>query len=253
MVSRFMIIAVMTLVPILSAAAPITAKEIVRRFDQQMRGRTSTGEMSMTIVTPEWKRTMRMRFWESADDDKSFVRVLSPAKDRGTSSLKLGNNMWTYLPAIERSMKIPPSMMQQGWMGSDFTNDDLVKSSSIVDDYVHAITDTVTIDGMKAYVITLDPKEEAAVVWGRIVVYARDGDYLPLREEFYDEDSVLVRKMDFTGFQKMGGRIVPTVMTLVPLTEDKKGHMTTMRYHSLRFNTKIRKSVFTRANLERAR
>ena len=236
-----------------ASAQVMTAREIIRRGDRQMRGETSRGEMEMSITTPDWQRTMRMQFWESATDDKAFVRVLSPARDRGTASLKLGNEMWTYMPSIERSMKIPPSMMLQGWMGSDFTNDDMVKSSSIVDDYTHTLVDTVDIDGQTCYVVELIPDEEAAVVWGKILYYVRGTDYLPVREDFYDEDNVLVRRMDCSEFQEMGGRVIPTVMTLTPLTEDKEGHTTTMRYLSIEYDVNIRSSVFSRANLERSR
>jgi len=236
-----------------SAAETLTAREMIRRADEQMRGTTSQGEAEMTIITPEWRRTMTMRFWEDARGDKAFVRILSPAKDRGTATLKLGNEIWTYMPSIERSMKIPPSMMHQGWMGSDFTNDDMVKSSSVVDDYEHSLTDTTQLDGETVYVITMVPKEEAAVVWGKIVYYARTTDYLPLREDFYDEDSVLVRRMTLTEFRQMGGRVIPMLMTLTPLTEEKKGHETIFRYFSIEFNANISESVFTRANLERAR
>ena len=231
----------------------VTAREIVQRGDQQMRGRTSRGEFEMSITTPDWQRAMRMEFWESSEDDKAFVRVLSPARDRGTASLKLGNEMWTYLPSIERSMKIPPSMMLQGWMGSDFTNDDMVKSSSIVDDYTHSIVDTVEVGTERCYVVQLVPTEEAAVVWGKILYYARTTDYLPVREDFYDEEDTLVRRMDLSEFQEMGGRVIPAVMTLTPLTEDKQGHSTTMRYLSIEYDVNIRSSVFTRANLERSR
>lgn len=234
-------------------ASALTAQEMIERAEQRMRGETSHGTMEMVVITPEWRRTMRMEFWEDTDDDKAFVRVLAPQKDRGTASLKLGNEMWTYMPSIERSMKIPPSMMQQSWMGSDFTNDDMVNSSSIVEDYYHEITDTTTMGGTTVYEITLTPKEEAAVVWGSIVDYAREEDYLPLRQDFYDEDGNLVRKMTFTDFREMDGRVIPSEMTLVPLTEEDEGDTTIMRWVDIDFNVDINPRVFTRANLERSR
>jgi len=251
--SRTRILVCATLVAAVGVAWALTAKQIIERADQQMRGDTSHGTMEMEVITPDWHRTMRMEFWEDTDGDKAFVRVLAPQKDRGTASLKLGNEMWTYMPEIERSMKIPPSMMQQSWMGSDFTNDDMVKSSSIVDDYYHEITDTTTMGGMQVYEVTLTPKEEAVVVWGAIVYYAREGDYLPLRQDFYDEDGNLVRKMFFEDFRSIGGRVIPAEMTLVPLTEEDEGDTTIMRWVDIDFNVDISSRVFTRANLERAR
>jgi len=230
----------------------LTALEMVRLAEEQMRGETSHSEVEMTVITPEWQRTMRLEVWEAKRDEKAFVRVLAPAKERGTASLKLGNEMWTYIPSIERSMKIPPSMMMQSWLGSDFTNDDMLKASSL-DDYEHALTDTTELDGQTAYVITSIPKPDAPVVWGKIVYYARLGDYLPIRQEFYDEDGNIVRRMDLSEFKRMGGRVIPTVYTLVPLTEETTGHQTTLTIHSAAFNVNISESIFTRANLERTR
>ncbi len=235
------------------AALALTAREMIDQADQQMRGDTSRGTMEMVVITPEWRRTMRMDFWEDAEDDNAFVRVLAPQKDRGTASLKIGNEMWTYMPEIERSMKIPPSMMHQSWMGSDFTNDDMVKSSSIVEDYHHEITDTTTIDGTLTYEVTLTPKDDAVVVWGSIVYYAREGDYLPVRQDYYDEDRNLVRMMEFGGFRETDGRVIPSEMMLVPLTEDDEGDTTIMRWLDIEFNVDINPRVFTRANLERSR
>ena len=236
-----------------AGAEPLTAQEIVRRADALMRGTTSQGESEMTIITPEWSRTMRMRFWDDSGGDRAFVRILEPAKDRGTATLKLGEQLWTYLPSIERSIKIPPSMMMQGWMGSDFTNDDMVKGSSYVHDYDHTLTDTTDIDGQEVYEITSIPHEEAAVVWGRIVYYARTSDYLPVREDFYDEDSLLVRRMEFSQFREVGGRVIPTHHVIIPLTQEKRGHRTIYRLLSIDFDVRIGGNVFSRANLERPR
>ncbi len=236
-----------------AGAEQLTARDIVNRAEVQTRGTTSYGEAEMTIENPDWTRTMRMRIWDDRDGDKAFVRILSPVKDRGTATLKLGETLRMYLPSIERSMKIPPSMMMQGWMGSDFTNDDMVKASSYVDDYVHTITDTTAIRDQEVFEITSIPREEAAVVWGKVVYYARTVDYLPVRQVYYDEDSVLVRRMELSEFREMGGRIIPTVQEIIPLTEEKEGHRTTYRIISMEFDIRIRPNVFTRANLERPR
>jgi len=237
---------------IASAAGPLTAVDVMQRADALMRGTMSEGEMEMTVVTPDWRRTMRMRFWEDSRDDRMFVRVLAPAKDRGTASLKLGNEMWMYLPSIERSMKIPPSMMMQSWLGSDLTNDDIVKESSYKD-YDHTFLDTTVIDGQRAYVIQSIPKPDAPVVWGKIITYARTSDYLPLRQDYYDDDGQLVRRMTYSDFRRMGGRTIPATYRLVPLTADRRGHETTLRILSMTFDRPIPGDTFTRANLERAR
>ena len=136
-----------------AAGESLTVKEMIARADEQMRGEQAQGVYEMTIVTPHWKRTLRMRFWEDVENDRAFVRVLFPAKEAGSASLKIGNEMWTYLPSVERSLKIPPSMMTQSWMGSDFTNEDLVNADDYVEEYTHACVDTVVVDSQRVYVI----------------------------------------------------------------------------------------------------
>jgi hypothetical protein len=129
------------LVPLLSVLAEelIDGKEIIRRMDELIRGETGMGIYEMTIKDPRWERTLKLRVWETRKDKKTFIRILSPPKEKGIGTLKIGLEMWNYLPRVERTIKIPPSMMMQPWMGSDFTNDDLVKESSIVEDYIHRV------------------------------------------------------------------------------------------------------------------
>jgi hypothetical protein len=236
-----------------AAGESLTVKEMIARADEQMRGEQAQGVYEMTIVTPHWKRTLRMRFWEDVENDRAFVRVLFPAKEAGSASLKIGNEMWTYLPSVERSLKIPPSMMTQSWMGSDFTNEDLVNADDYVEEYTHACVDTVVVDSQRVYVIESIPKPEAPVVWGKVRYYARTGDFLPVRQEFYDEDGHLVRRMIFSDFREMDGRMIPALYTVEPLTEEKAGHRTLMRIEDMKFDVDLSRRIFTRANLERTR
>jgi outer membrane lipoprotein-sorting protein len=141
-------------------------RELVERVETLLWGKTLQGEFEMTIATPRWQRTLALRAWMERPK-RSFIRILAPAKEKGIGSLRIGAEMWNYLPNIERTIKIPPSMMLQPWMGSDFTNDDLVKQSSAVDDYTQRILRTETADGAAAYVVEALPRPDAAVVWGR--------------------------------------------------------------------------------------
>ena len=235
------------------ATADLTARQWIARGEAQMRGHAAIGVYEMTIITPDWERTLKMRFWEDVDADRAFVRVLSPAREAGSASLKLGDEMWTYLPSVERSMKIPPSMMAQSWMGSDFTNDDLVNGDDVVEQYEHAFTDTTQLDGETVYEITSVPRADAPVVWGRIRAWVRAVDALPVRQDFYDEDDVLVREMELTDIREMDGRRVPTRWVVRPRTEDKEGHVTTLRILEMDFDASIPADTFTRRNLERRR
>jgi outer membrane lipoprotein-sorting protein len=230
------------------------AEKIIRQVDDLMRGKTQYAKIKMTVNNPDWPTPYiyNMESW-SEGTEKAFIRILSPAKDSGITFLKIGTEMWQYLPKIDRVMKIPPSMMLGSWMGSDFTNDDLVKESSIVDDYTAALTGTET-DGVNGEIIIIElkPRPEAAVVWGKLVYKIRQRDMMPLSVDFYDEDSIAIRRMLYEKVKTSGGRTIPTVMRIVPLEEDKKGRETVLEMTDLIWDKSIKPSVFSKRNLKNA-
>jgi outer membrane lipoprotein-sorting protein len=234
------------------------ATDIVRRADQHVRGESSRAELFMKMVRPDWTREMGLKFW-SKGNDYALILVTSPARDRGTTCLLRGDEVWNYRPDIDRVIKLPPSMMSQSWMGTDFTNDDLVRESSIVEDYYHEIVGdtflvvdtTVTGGGRRAWEIRLTPKPEAAVVWGEIRLWIGQEHYLQLHAEYYDEDSDLVNVMEMSQIQEMGGRLMPTKMVMRPV--DKEGHRTIMQYEEIEFNIDIDESFFSQQNMKRVR
>ncbi len=227
-----------------------SAREIIKKADKLMRGDTEQGVYQMIVVRPTWQRSMRFKFW-SEGDDKFFIHILEPAKDRGINFLRIKNEMWQYIPKINRTIKIPPSMMLQSWMGSDFTNDDLVKESSLVDDYTHTLVGHDTIRGFEAYKIELKPKEKAAVVWDRIIEWIRVDDYVPLKAQYFNERGELVRTLVFNEIKKMDDRVIPTRMELIE--EKKPGRKTILILEKVKFNRAIRSSIFTLHYLKRAR
>ena len=229
----------------------IDAKEIIRRMDLLLRGDTSFGIYEMTITDPNWKRSLKLKVWEVSKDKKTFIRILSPHKEKGIGTLKIKNEMWNYLPRVERIIKIPPSMMMQSWMGSDFTNDDLVKESSIIDDYFHKVLREERFKGFDAYRVELLPKPDAPVVWGKIVTMVRKGDFVPLQHEFFNERGELIRVMTFSDIRKVGGRTLPTYWEMVPLK--KKGKKTALKLIDIKFDLPLKRSIFTMKNLKKVR
>lgn len=225
-----------------------TATEIIRRADQNMRGESSQAEMVMTIVRPTWQRSVSMKAW-SKGNDYSLVYIMAPARDAGTAFLKRKNEIWNWVPNLGRTIKMPPSMMMQSWMGSDFTNDDLVKESSSVDDYTHRLLGASTIEGVDCYKIELIPIENAAIIWGKVLVWISKKEYLQLRAEFYDEKNKLINIMTGSEVKTFDGRKIPSKMEMIPV--DKKGHKTIMEYKNLRFNQAIKDDFFSVANLRR--
>lgn len=240
----------MFLIAISSFAQDITALDIVKEADDKLRGEYSQGEIKMSIIRPDWKREMTMKSWSSGDD-YSLILVTGPARDKGTAFLKREREMWNWQPTIDRVIKMPPSMMSQSWMGSDFTNDDLVKQSSIVVDYNHEITGEAILEDRKCWEITLMPKEEAAVVWGKVKIWVSQKEFLQLKTEFYDEDDYLVNTMYGKKIGKIGGRILPLIMEVVPA--DEEGHMTKIEYLSLNFDKPIKDNFFSVQSMKRVR
>ena len=224
---------------------------IIDRVDRLLRGDSSRGVMTMEVVTENWDRSMTMEVW-SLGTDYSLVRVESPRREAGTATLKAENDIWNYLPKVDRSIKIPASMMGGSWMGSHFTNDDLVKESRLIEDYdVEIAFEGDDGDGAAVWDFVLTPKPEAPVVWGSIEYRIRQRDHMPLWTKFYDEDGELARTMEHSAFTDFGGRLVPAVMNMLPA--DKPGERTTMRYDDLEFDIDVERSFFSLRNLQRGR
>lgn len=228
----------------------LSAKEIVQKADAKSRGDYSTGEITMTIVRPTWTREMTMKSW-SRGADYALILVVAPARDKGTAFLKREQEIWNWQPTIDRTIKLPPSMMMQSWMGSDFTNDDLIKESSIVEDYSQKLLGSETVDGRECYKIELTPKEDAAVVWGKILSWIDKKDFMQLKVEFYDEDGYLVNTMYGKNVKELGGRLLPSKMEVIPA--DEPGNKTIVEYLSLDFDTPIEASFFSIQNLKRVK
>jgi outer membrane lipoprotein-sorting protein len=229
-------------------AEGLSPKEILDRVDDLFRGQASYGHLTMTIATENWRRSLDLEFW-SQGRDKSLIRILAPQKEKGTATLRVGNDIWNYLPKVNRTIKLPSSMMSSSWMGSHFTNDDLVRESRMADDYTYEITFDGERDGQKVTEITCLPKPEAAIVWGKVLIAVRDSDYLPLDTKYYDEDLKLARTMVFSDLGDLGGRRLPRLMTVIPA--DKPGEKTEMAYRDLAFDPPLAADTFSLRSLTR--
>jgi outer membrane lipoprotein-sorting protein len=244
----FLLIYLFFPLPAVAQQKELSALDIIKKVDQLLRGDSAHSIMEMTIINPRWKRTLKMESWERGRKE-SLVRILAPKKEEGVGSLKIDYQMWNYLPRVERIIKIPPSMMMSSWMGSDFTNDDLVKESSIVEDYSHTLLGTVDLDGTDAFKIEAIPKPEAPVVWGKLYFFVREKDYVPLRQEYFSESGELVRYLNFSDIKRMGERLLPTVWEMVPL--NKKGKKTIVNLIQIQFDLPLKDELFTLRNLKK--
>lgn len=220
-----------------AAAEEPTIEELLDATDDVNRGASSTTTIEMQVKTKRYERTMSMEAW-SRGEENSLIRILSPAKDAGTTTLKVDDDMWNYIPKVDRTMKIPPGMMSGSWMGSHFSNDDLVKSNRLTDNFTYV--NEGVVDGV--YTITCTAKPDAPVVWGKVVVKVRE-DLIPVEVAYYDEDGELARTMAFSDVKEMGGKLFPATMTLIPA--DKPDEFTRVTTTKAEFDVEIDDRTFT--------
>ncbi len=226
----------------------LKAERIMSYIDDLWRGDSSRAKLTMTVHTEHWSRTLKMKAW-SLGKDYSLIRILSPKKEAGTATLKYGNKIFNYLPKTDRTIKITSGMMMGSWMGSHFTNDDLVKESRFSEDYTFEVLFEGLRDGREIWEIQLLPKPDAAVVWGKIIFSITQKDFLPLQSIYFDEDGNRIRTMRFSGAKRMGNRLIPAIMRLTP--DDGSGEYTELIYDSLEFNIGLKKAFFSLRNLKK--
>jgi outer membrane lipoprotein-sorting protein len=232
-------------------AQTLSATDIVRKADDKFNGeKSSIMVMTMTIIRPTWKRTVELKNW-SMGNDYALTLITAPARDIGQSFLKRGTEMWSWNPSISRLIKLPPSMMSQGWMGSDYTNDDILKESSVVNDYTHEIIGEENVEGRDCYQIKMVAKEDAAVVWGHQIRWIDKKDFLFMKGELYDEDGILVRTETGSDIKSMDGRIIPARIELMPA--DEPGNKTILQITDIKFNMPIQESFFSQQNMKKVR
>lgn len=222
-------------------AAEPTIEELLTATDDVTRGQSSDATVEMHVKTAAYERTMKMRI-QAQGTEKTLIRILEPAKDAGIATLKVDQNIWNYLPKVDRTMKVPAGMMSGAWMGSHFSNDDLVKENRLSEDFTATLTSKPGQNPENVYVITLVPKPDAAVVWGSIVAKVR-ADKLPVQIEYKDEKGTTMRTMKFSDYKTLDGRMVPAKMTLVPA--DKPQEFTEFSYLALDFDVTLPESTFT--------
>lgn len=225
-----------------------TIEELLVAADDAQRGDSSEAVMAMEVKTSRYTRSMKMKAL-SKGTENSLVTILEPAKDAGVSTLKVGDNLWNYLPKVDRTMKVPAGMMSGSWMGSHFSNDDLVRESRLSEDFTAKFTQKPSEEKPEqSYVIELIPKPDAPVVWGKVVAQIST-DRVPEQFTYFDEKGNLVRTMAFADVQEIDGRKVPMSMTLTPA--DKPGEYTKMHYDALKFDIELSDRTFTLESLKR--
>jgi outer membrane lipoprotein-sorting protein len=242
------VVASLFAVPLASPAA-VDPATVVKQAIDYWRGGSSYAEIEMTVHRPEWQRISVMRAWTRGEKD-SLVRFVEPARDAGSATLKVGDDMWIFTPKLNRVVKLPFSMMAQSWMGSDFSYNDLAKSDQIVHDFTHRLLATERQDGHTVYVIESTPRPSAPVIWGKEVLRVRD-DHVLLEETFFDQDGKPVKRLQATKIGPLGGRVYAIGMRMEEV--DEAGHWTEITYRRADFSVALPDGLFTLSNLRNPR
>ena len=231
-------------------AQTLSATQIVKRADDNRRGNNSCSEMKMIVIRPTWTREIGIKSWAKGTE-YSLTLITSPAKDKGQVFLKRGKDLWNWQPSISRMIKMSSSVMGQSWMGSDFTNDDMVRESSTVNDYTHKLEKTEKVREFDCYKIILTPKETAAVVWGKVITWISITDFVEIKTEFYDEDNELVNTMNSYDVKSYGNRKLASRMEIIPA--EKPNQKTVMVVEKYDFDIAIDDSFFSQQNMQRVK
>ncbi len=224
------------------------AARILSKIDDMWRGKSSRGLMAMKVKTQNYTRELELRIW-SQGKEKSLVIIESPLREKNTATLKSGPNIYSYLPKTDRTIRLTSGMMVGNWMGSHFTNDDLVKESRMSDDYNAIITFEGNQKGNEVIEFTLFPKPNAAVVWGKIIITAKSDGFIPIHSKYYDEDMALSRTMAFSNIKSIGGRMIPATLRVIP--KEKTNEFTELTYKEMEFDIDLPSGFFSIARLRR--
>jgi len=225
----------------------LSALEIVTQAENKSRGESAHSEMTMTIVRPTWQRSISMKVW-SKGRDFALIKITEPAKDKGTGFLKRNKELWNWVPAIDRMIKMSSSVMGQSWMGSDFTNDDMVRESSMVTDYTPKLLGEEEVRGYRCYKIELLPLPDAPVVWGKVIVWIDKEMFNFIRQQNMDENFELAQTMENYDFKQFGDRLLPSRMEMTPA--DKSGQKTIITISKAQYNIPMQESFFSQQNVK---
>ena len=195
----------------------------------------------MTIHRPTWERTSRLTAWTRGRED-ALIRFTSPARDAGNATLKQGERMWTYTPKLNRTIRLPFSLMSQSWAGSDFSYNDLSRTDNLLHQYQLELTDQRADGDRTIYTIEAIPHDDAPVVWGKEQLVLRD-DYVLLEQTFFDQDLAPLKKMETLEVGELGGRVMGTKMRMFEI--GKEDSYTELEYNAAEFDLQIDDQKFT--------
>jgi hypothetical protein len=222
-------------------------KEILANTDKLWVGEASEAQLSMNVKTANYSRTLELKYWVKGKKN-TMVLITSPKKEKGTVTLKINDDMYNYLPKVARTVKVSSALRGGSWMGSHFTNDDLIRATLLNDSYDATVLNKSTQNKKSVWKIQLIPKKNTPTPWGKIVLELNHTDNLPMKQQYYDEDKKLVRTITYSNVKKMGDRQVPTIIKVIP--ESKKGEYTQLTYKKIDYSVKLNDDFFSLTRIE---
>lgn len=236
--------------PLVKADGSLDLDVAVKYFEDLYRSDSSVSEASMTVRRPRQERTLKMTIWTEGMD-KSLVLIEDPPREAGTATLKVDQNLWNYLPRIKRTIRIPPSMMLSSWMGSDLTNDDMVREASFSEDYTYELVGKSTEP--EGWLLRFTAKAGAVGLWKRFDLVVSPDGRVPIHSAWYDRKDELARVMDWSNVQTVDGKRIPMTLRITPKDQDEAGHETVIEYARIDFGVELPSGTFSLSRLERQR
>ena len=231
-------------------AQMVDATAVVRKATEKVEGESLVSEVTMQVIRPGWQNEVRLKSW-SKGNRLALILITAPAKDKGQTYLKRENELWNWLPGIQKTVKLSSTLMSQSWMGSDFNNEDLINKASFLNDYQHRFLMMEEIRGTECYKIELLPKDDAPVVWGKVFIWISKEAYDQLKAAFYDENDQLVRTMNAFDLKKFGHKTTPSRIEMQPAQKPRQ--KTVMIIENYEFNRPLANDFFSQQNMKRVR
>jgi len=259
LVFRICLLIFVCILPLVSWSFALTGEEIIEKVDKNMTFDSAKTEAKLVIHIRGQVRTKTMMSY-SEGEDKSFSEFLSPARDKGVKYLKIGDNMWMYLPSVEKIIKIAGHMLRQSMMGSDFSYEDALESGNLLDKYdIKLATEETTYikfrrgteevtKGRPCYVLELTAKVKDVTYYKRKIWVDRE-IFVPVKEELFAKSGKKLKVMVMADVKKYGRRYYPRYMSMRNLL--RKDSLTEMFVTDIDFDAKIPKDTFTQRNLRK--
>jgi len=220
---------------------------ILQKIDENLGSDNKITQGKMIIHGRRGSRTIESKSWIQGDDE-SFTEYLSPPREKGTKMLKIGDELWTYSPSTDRTIRISGHMLRQSVMGSDLSYEDLMEDRRLQNDYDAEVVGEENLGDRPCWVLMLTAKKGDIAYFSRKIWVDKER-FVALREERYAKSGKMIKTTQIKEVRRIDGRWFPVDMVFKD--ELKAGEGTEFVLESVEFNADIPDYIFSKASLRR--